>query len=499
MTVTQSSSPTTEATGAPVAGKHHIAHWDAEDVAAWEAGGRHVARRNLIWSVAAEHVGFSVWSIWSVLVLFMPNAVYGLDAPGKFYLVAVPTLVGGLLRLPYTVATARFGGRNWTVFSALVLLVPTLLALYFTAGATAANHPSYTTLVVIAAFAGLGGGNFASSMTNINAFYPQRLKGWALGLNAGGGNIGVPVIQLIGLLVIATATPANPTILCAVYLVLIAVAALGAAVKMDNLDNQRSNTRSLVEVMKFKDSWVMAFLYIGTFGSFIGFSFAFGQILQISFLAQLNSGLEPNDAARATNVAKATLHAAQIAFIGPLLGSVARPLGGKLADRIGGGKITLVTFVAMVLATAVLVAASSSADGNKGVATGGALTSLVVGFVVLFILTGLGNGSTYKMIPAIFAAKSRNVVSGGGTEAHATAWSRSMSGALIGIAGSIGALGGVAINLVLRASYSGTAKSATNAFWVFLAFYVVCAAVTFVVYLRRPTSAPTPARAPVTV
>lgn len=499
MTATQSSSPTTAATGAPVVRKHHIAHWDAEDVVAWESGGQHVARRNLIWSVAAEHVGFSVWSIWSVLVLFMPNAVYGLDAPGKFYLVAVPTLVGGLLRLPYTVATARFGGRNWTVFSALVLLVPTLLALYFTAGATAANHPSYTTLVVIAAFAGLGGGNFASSMTNINAFYPQRLKGWALGLNAGGGNIGVPVIQLVGLLVIATATPANPTILCSVYLVLIAVAALGAAVKMDNLDNQRSNTRSLVDVMKFKDSWVMAFLYIGTFGSFIGFSFAFGQILQISFLAQLNSGLAANDAARATNVAKATLHAAQIAFIGPLLGSLARPLGGKLADRVGGGKITLLTFGAMVLATSVLVAASSSADGNKGVATGGALTCLIVGFVVLFILTGIGNGSTYKMIPAIFAAKSRNVVSGGGTEAHATAWSRTMSGALIGIAGAIGALGGVAINLVLRASYSGTAKSATNAFWVFLAFYVVCAAVTFVVYLRRPTSARASAVASVTV
>ena len=519
MTATQSSTPTTVA-DPPVVRKHHIAHWDSEDVAAWEAGGKRIASRNLIWSVAAEHVGFSVWSIWSVLVLFMPNAVYGLDAPGKFYLVAVPTLVGGLLRLPYTVATARFGGRNWTVLSALVLLVPTLLALYFTAGATAADHPSYTTLVVIAAFAGLGGGNFASSMTNINAFYPQRLKGWALGLNAGGGNIGVPVIQLIGLLVIATTTPANPTILCAVYLVLIAVAAVGAALKMDNLDDQRSNTRSLVDVLKFKDSWVMAFLYIGTFGSFIGFSFAFGQILQISFAAQLNAlpdmvALKATAAAATgdatagataavtkltgSNTAKATLHAAQIAFIGPLLGSLSRPLGGKLADKIGGGKITLYTFVAMVLSTAVLVAASTSADGNKGVATGGVLTTLIVGFIVLFVLTGIGNGSTYKMIPAIFAAKSRTLVASGGTEAQATTWSRTMSGALIGIAGSIGALGGVAINLVLRASYSGTAKSATNAFWVFLAFYVVCAAVTFVVYLRRPTSAPAPARSPATV
>ena len=171
---------------------HDIDDWDAEDVDAWNNGGAAIARRNLIWSVIAEHVGFSVWSIWSVMVLFMPQNVYHIDAAGKFFLVAVPTLVGAFLRIPYTFATATFGGRNWTIFSALVLFMPTLLTWYFM------NHPgtSYTTFMVVAAFAGLGGGNFASSMTNINAFYPQRHKGWALGLNAGGGNIGVPVIQL---------------------------------------------------------------------------------------------------------------------------------------------------------------------------------------------------------------------------------------------------------------------------------------------------------------
>ena len=299
---------------------HHISGWDAEDTAAWEAGGKDVARRNLVWSVVTEHVGFSIWSIWSVLVLFMPNAVYGLDAPGKFYLVALPTLVGALLRVPYSVATARFGGRNWTVFSALVLLVPTALALWFTAGATVEDHPSYTTLLVIAAVAGVGGGNFASSMTNINAFYPQRLKGWALGLNAGGGNIGVPVVQLVALLIIALTTPANPTILCAVYLVVIALAALGAALFMDNLDDQRSDLRSMGRVLRTSDAWIIALLYIGTFGSFIGFSFAFAQILQIGFLADLNTGLDPADPARVANAGAASLHAAQIAFLGPLLG-----------------------------------------------------------------------------------------------------------------------------------------------------------------------------------
>lgn len=462
----------------PVSVNHHIAHWNSEDVEAWEAGGKQIAKRNLIWSVVAEHVGFSIWSIWSVMVLFMPLSVYGIDAAGKFFLVAVPTLVGAILRIPYTFATAKFGGRNWTIFSALVLLIPTLLTMYFML-----NPASYTTYIIVAAFAGLGGGNFASSMTNINAFYPQREKGWALGLNAGGGNIGVPVIQLIGLLVIATIGNTAPEIVCAVYLVFIAIAAVGAALYMDNLDNQKTNGRSMIDVLKFSDAWWIAFLYIGTFGSFIGFSFAFGQVLQINFLAGLTDGAPATPALQA----QASLQAAQIAFLGPLLGSLSRPFGGKLADKIGGGKITLYTFVAMTFSTGILVAASTWDDSTPGAASGTVMVLFVIGFIALFLLSGLGNGSVYKMIPAIFAAKSVQLQ--GMTVDEQQHWSRKMSGALIGIAGAIGALGGVGINLVLRASYSGTAKSATTAFWVFLGFYIVCAIVTWAIYLRKTSSA----------
>ncbi|WP_280482925.1 nitrate/nitrite transporter [Nocardia farcinica] len=445
----------------------NIEHWDAEDVEAWEAGGKHIARRNLIWSVFAEHVGFSIWSIWSVMVLFMPAEKYGIDAAGKFFLMAVPTLVGAVLRIPYTVATARFGGRNWTVFSALLLLAPTLLTLYFI------NQPgtSYTTFLVVAAFAGVGGGNFASSMTNINAFYPQRLKGWALGLNAGGGNIGVPVIQLIGLLVIATLGNEYASLICAIYLVLIAITGLGAALYMDNLRNQKADLSDMVTALKVPQSWAIAFLYIGTFGSFIGYSFAFGQILQISFKAGGDTA------------AQAALHAAQIAFIGPLLGSLARPYGGKWADRIGGSRVALVTFGAMMAAAALVIGASTVADGNGGVAGGAVMTVLVIGFVALFVLSGIGNGAVTKIIPSVFDAKSRSLDL---SPADRAAWSQNTSGALIGFVGAIGALGGVGINLVLRSSYAST-NSATTAFWVFLAFYVVCAAVTWLVFLRRPS------------
>ncbi|EOM75331.1 NarK/NasA family nitrate transporter [Rhodococcus rhodnii] len=456
----------------PLRREHHITHWDPEDTEAWEAGGKNVARRNLVWSIVAEHVGFSVWSVWSVMVLFMPTEVYGIDAAGKFFLVAVPTLVGSLLRIPYTAATARFGGRNWTIFSALVLLVPTIATLVLMANPGA----SYTTFLLVAALAGVGGGNFASSMTNINAFYPQRLKGWALGLNAGGGNIGVPVVQIIGLLVIATVGNTAPWIVCAVYLVFIAVAALGAALFMDNLDNQRADLRAMGTALRYRDSWIISFLYIGTFGSFIGFGFAFGQILQINFLAGGDTA------------AQAALHAAQIAFLGPLLGSLSRPLGGRLADKLGGGSITTWTFVGMSFAAGVLVVTGTIDDGRDGAASTGIMTAYVLGFIALFLLSGIGNGSVYKIIPQVFVEHSRRIP--GATDDERAQWARSMSGALMGFAGAIGGLGGVGINMVLRASYAGEAASATMAFWVFLAFYLVSIAVTWTVYVRRRPRSP---------
>ena len=448
-----------------------IRDWDPEDVPAWEAGNAGIARRNLVWSVATEHVGFSIWSIWSVMVLFMPQAVYGFTPADKFVLVAVPTLVGAILRVPYTMATAWFGGRNWAIVSGLALLVPALLTWWLMANP---GH-SLGVFLAVAALAGLGGGNFASSMTNINAFYPQRMKGWALGLNAGGGNIGVPAVQVGGLLVIAAVGNRRPEILCAAYLVLLTAVTVGAALRMDNLDHQTANPRAMLEVLTHPDAWVISLLYIGTFGSFIGFGFAFGQVLNQTFLASLTGGATPT----AAQSAAASLSAAQIAFVGPLLGSLTRVWGGRLADRRGGAVVTLWTFVGMALAGLVVTLAARADDATAGAATPAQLAGIIGGFVLLFVLSGVGNGSVYKMIPALFEARSRSLA---GPEVERVAWSRAMSGALIGIAGAIGALGGVLINLALRASYQGAAQSATAAFVAFTVFYVVAAAVTKVRY-----------------
>ncbi|GAA1887976.1 nitrate/nitrite transporter [Williamsia serinedens] len=446
----------------PTRRKHHITDWDPEDREAWDNGNAAIARRNLIWSVICEHVGFSVWSLFSVLALFM-GPQYGISLDQKFVIAATATFVGACLRIPYTQATARFGGRNWAIFSAVVLVVPTVMLLVLMLNP---GEFGFGWFLLVAALTGLGGGNFASSMTNINAFFPQRMKGWALGLNAAGGNIGVPAVQLVGLLVISLASD-RPEIVCAVYLVLLALAGLGAALFMDNLDHQTSSGKAMVDCLKYRDTWLISVLYVGTFGSFIGFGFAFSQVLNISFTA---SG-DP----------KPALAAAQIAWLGPLLGSLSRPVGGRLADKVGGGRVTMWCFAAMVASSAILVAAGTVSDSNGKQITGGVLTAFVVGFILLFLISGVANGSVYKIIPAVFEAKAQ--ANRGLNAFGKVTWSRSMSGALIGIAGAFGGLGGVAINLVLRASYQSS-KSATIAFWVFLAFYVVAGVITWWFYAR---------------
>lgn len=446
---------------------HRIAEWNPEDSAAWEAGNDKIARRNLLCTVAGDHVAFSIWSLWSVMTLFMPASVYGFTAGDKLLLGAVATFVGGCVRIPYTLGIAKFGGRNWTAFSAFVLLIPTVGTIVLLANPGLPLWP----YVVCAALTGLGGGNYAASLANVNAFYPQRLKGWALALNAGGGNLGVAVIQLVGLLVLATAGHEAPYWVCAVYLVALALVGIAAALFMDNLDHgiEANTMRSILFV---RHTWVISLLYICTFGSWIGFAFAFGEVLQVHF----EQGGE--------SIKHASLHAAQIAFVGPLLGSLARIYGGRLADRIGGSRVTLWVLGGMTVAAGLLVGISTLDDNHVSTSTI-TLAGSVVGFIALFILAGMGNGSVFKLIPSVFEARSRALNLSDAERRH---WSRAMSGSLIGFCAAVGALGGVGINLALRESYlrSGTE---TSAYWMFLASYVIAALLTWVMYVRRPSSA----------
>ena len=438
----------------PTRRAHWIDDWRPEDGQFWETQGRTIARRNLIFSVLSEHIGFSVWSLWSVLVLFL-GPEYGFDPAQKFLLTALPTLVGAVVRIPYTFAVGVFGGRNWTIVAALLLLVPTILiAIVLEPGV------SFTTLLVVSLFAGFGGGNFASSMTNINSYFPARLKGWALGVNAGGGNLGVPAVQLVGLLVLATLGTQYPRAMVAIYIPLVLVSAVCAALFMDNLTENTNAKGAIREVCRHFETWVMALLYIGTFGSFIGFGFAFGQVLLVQFPAEFPT----------------PVRAAALTFLGPLLGSLIRPFGGALADRFRGSVVTFYNFIAMAVGAVLVLVASQL----------GSLPLFLCGFVLLFVFSGLGNGSTYKMIPAIFHAKAQLEVGAGVDVDEADRRARRRSGALIGLAGAIGALGGVLVNLAFRESFL-VLRNGDGAYLAFLGFYAVCFAVTWTVFLRpRP-------------
>ena len=454
--------------GRRAASSRHISHWDAEDLVAWEAGNKTIARRNLFWSVVSVHLGYSIWSLWPVMALFMPRDVYGFSAGDKLLLGTTATLVGACLRPTYAVATAIFGGRTLAMFSAFVLLVPTLGAMVLLA------HPGLPLwpYLVCAALSGMGGGNFAASASNANAFYPHRLKGAALGIAGGIGNLGVPMMQIVGLLVIAAAGDRQPYWVCGLYLVLLTTAGVGATFFMNNVAQHRVEPRRLRSILSVvvstRDTWLLALLYLGSFGSFIGFSFAFAQILHAAFMAGGQSS------------AQASLHAAELAFIGPLLAALTRVYGGRLADRIGGGRVTLMVFVAMVVAAAMLIGVGTVEDPHAGPASGPAMAGYVACFIALFALAGFGNGSVYKMIPTVFESCSRSLDVG---ETERREWARLISGIVIGVVAGVGTLGGVGINLALRQSYVSTGTM-TSAFWVFMSFYVFAAALTWITYVR---------------
>jgi NNP family nitrate/nitrite transporter-like MFS transporter len=468
-----------------------IDDWRPEEPEFWESTGRPIARRNLLWSIFAEHLGFSVWLIWSVSSAFLVAAGFSYTPQQLFLLVALPNLVGSLLRLPYTFAVPKFGGRNWTMVSAALLLVPTL------GFAVAVQNPDtpFWAFCLIAATAGLGGGNFASSMANINFFYPSDKKGAALGLNAAGGNLGVSLIQLFlpvivggaGIfgLVKASEGGINLERAAYVYAGLAVAATLAAYFFMDNLSSAQSKPREQLQVVKEKQTWVMAFLYIGTFGSFIGYSAAMPLLIKLNFWV-------PEPAPLGTGI-----YFAYFAFLGALVGSATRPLGGWLADKYGGARVTLGAFTGMIVFTLAVLWTLTQLTSNPGANPAIADDNqswfpwFLAFFLCVFASTGIGNGSTYKMIPAIFRTQAERATPAGGAErTTALHAATKRASAAIGVIGAVGAIGGFLIPIAFSSPWVDQPLDATKgAFMVFTGFYVVCAVVTYAVYLRKPSAA----------
>ena len=456
-----------------------LARWEPDNPGFWKQTGARVANRNLWISIPALMLAFSIWMLWSVVVVNLDRAGFMLSKNQLFWLTALPALSGATLRIFYSFLVPVFGGRKWTAISTASLLIPALGMGFALRDPTT----SFPTLLILALLCGLGGGNFSSSMANISFFFPKEKKGLATGLNAGIGNLGVSLVQFVVPVVItmgvfgvaggdpqvinnANGAQQNLWLQNAgfIWVIPIALASIAAWFGMNDIADARASFADQAVIFKRKHNWLMCWLYVGTFGSFIGFSAGF---------AMLTKTLFP------------TVNPMAYAFLGPLVGSLTRPVGGWVSDKLGGARVTLFTFAAMIAAVAGVMVFLPG-EGRLGDFNG-----FLAMFIVLFALTGLGNGSTFRMIPVIFLRERTQAAKGKGPAAQKQAMSEAAkeSAAVLGFSGAIGAYGGFFIPRSFGTSLEMTG-SVQTALVCFIGFYATCMVITWWYYARR--NAPIP-------
>ncbi|HWA14624.1 MAG TPA: NarK family nitrate/nitrite MFS transporter [Burkholderiales bacterium] len=453
--------------------------WTPEDKAFWQQQGQAIANLNLWISVPALFLAFAVWQLWSVVAVNLNAIGFNFSSNQLFWLAAAPALSGATLRIFYSFMVPIFGGRRWTAISTASLLIPVVGI------GIAVQDPttSYPTMLGLALLCGLGGGNFSSSMANISFFFPKERKGSALGVNAGLGNLGVSSVQFLTPLVVTMpiwlVLGGGPQLIhhadgsvvevwtqnaAFVWVPFIVIAAAAAWIGMNDIADARASFAEQAIIFKRRHNWLMCWLYLGTFGSFIGYAAGFPLLIKSQF-PQVNP--------------------LQYAWLGPLVGAVVRPFGGWLADRWGGARVTFWNFVVMALAVAGVLQFLPSGGGA------GNFTGFLVMFLVLFLTTGIGNGSTFRMIPVIFTTERLREAAGRGAAAQEQALKdgNKEAAAVLGFSGAVGAYGG----FFIPKSY-GTSIAVTGgpegALYVFIAFYLSCIAITWWFYARK--NAPMP-------
>ncbi|HTH17006.1 MAG TPA: NarK family nitrate/nitrite MFS transporter [Magnetospirillum sp.] len=452
--------------------RHVLTTWTPEDPAYWQQLGRGIAMRNLWISMPSLLLAFALWMVWSVVVVNLPNIGFKFDTDQLFWLASMPGLAGATLRIFYSFMIPIFGGRAWTALSTASLLVPAVGI------GIAVQNPAtpYPVFLGLALLCGFGGGNFASSMANISFFFPRQKKGMALGLNAGIGNLGVSVVQFVVPLVIATAAFSGVTgepqawVKGAetkqmwlqnagfVWVPFILLCCVAAWVGMNDIASARASFKDQAVIFKRKHNWVMCWLYMGTFGSFIGYSAGFALLTKTQF---------------------PEVNPLTYAFLGPLVGSVARVIGGFLSDRFGGARVTLVTFLVMMAA----VVGVLHFLGHK--TDPGAFTGFLSMFLLLFAGTGVGNASTFQMIPQIFLTLKKRESEGRNMgPAEITGEAGTEAAAVLGFSSAVAAYGAFFIPRSFGTSIAMTG-SAEAALYVFLAFYVTCVFATWWWYTRK--------------
>ncbi len=447
-----------------------LTDWRPEDREFWETKGRAIARRNLWISIPSLLLSFAIWQVWSVVVAKLPSVGFKFTTAELFWLAALPGISGAVLRIFYSFMVPIFGGRLWTTLATWSLMIPAVGIGY------AVQSPStpYVVFLALALLCGLGGGNFASSMANISFFFPRAEKGNALALNAGLGNLGVSVVQFVVPLVITAGVlgwfGGKPVMVADgphqvplwlqnagfVWVPFIAASAFAAWFGMNDIASAKASFADQAVIFQRKHNWVMCWLYTGTFGSFIGYSAGFPLLAKILF---------PD------------VHVLPFVFLGPLVGALSRSGTGWIADRWGGGRVTLWVFILMMAGVLGILYFTGIREQP------GAFWGFFAMFLLMFFVTGVGNASTFQMIPNIMRKEMDRLM----PEADATARARQTekeSAAITGFTSAIAAFGAFFIPKSFGTSIDMTG-GVEAALWGFFIFYVTCVAITWAVYTRK--------------
>ncbi len=466
--------------------------WTPEDRAFWEQQGEAIAKINLWISVPALFLAFAIWQVWSVVAVSLPTLGFRYSTNQLFWLAAAPALSGATLRIFYSFMVPMVGGRRWTAISTATLLIPAI-GIGF---AVQDNTTAYPTMLLLALLCGLGGGNFSSSMANISFFFPKERKGSALGVNAGLGNLGVSVVQFLSPLVVTAGIfgifGGDPqTILkngqmeqvwtqnaAFIWVPWILAASIAAWFGMNDIADAKASFATQAAIFGRKHTWLMCLLYLGTFGSFIGYAAGFPLLIKNLF---------------------PSVNPLAYAWLGPLVGAVVRPFGGWLSDKMGGATVTFWNFIVMSLAVVgvLFFLPKGSAHGvisSWAMPWGpheGSFTGFFMMFLLLFFTTGIGNGSTFRMIPVIFLTQSmRGIdVRDATSVAKATREGNTEGAAALGFSAAMAAYGGFFIPKSYGSSIALTGGPEA-ALYCFAVFYLFCIAVTWWYYARKSAEMP---------
>ena len=468
--------------------------WEVEDDDFWENTGKKVASRNLWISIPSLLCGFAVWLYWSVITVQMLNLGFPFTTAELFTLSAIAGLAGATLRIPSSFLVRVSGGRNTIFFTTALLMIPAV----GTGFALLSQDTPLWMFQVLAFLSGFGGGNFASSMSNISFFYPKRTQGLALGLNAGLGNAGVTTMQILIPVVMTFGVFESPMVLKTtsgtligkiaagtetwihnagfVWLLLLVPLAFLGWFKMDTIRTQsvspdigspltsfgrisgmlgmafipaaaglyvilpnptglgwtwakypiiglviwstvfllkqmrgevRPNLRRQFKIFGNKHTWIMSVIYTMTFGSFIGYSAGFALAIKIIFGFQhvMVDGVMTHDMVNPDGPSALTY-----AWMGPFIGAFIRPVGGWIADKLGGARVT--EWVSVTMVASALGVAYFMKQAYQSATPQDHFVPFFLLFLVLFAATGVGNGSTFRTIAMVFEQEQRGPVLG---------------------------------------------------------------------------------------